>query len=125
MTITAGSLAAASVISLPAIMLFFPTQPISLNAWLSVILVAILSTVIAFALFNILIKQIGSTPAATASLLTPVFGVLWGVLLLNETFSIVNFVGALIILLGSALTLKLFPLKPIPKITAPTFRRKC
>jgi drug/metabolite transporter (DMT)-like permease len=48
-----------------------------------------------------LIATIGPTRALTVTFLTPVFGVLWGVVLLHETLTWSTIAGSLIILAGT------------------------
>ena len=50
-----------------------------------------------------LIEEVGSASALTVTFLNPIFGILWGVLFLGETFGWNTLVGAPIVLVGTAL----------------------
>ncbi len=61
------------------------------------------STALAFVLYFDLIKKIGASKTASVTLLVPVFGVLWGMALLNETLAVATLIGALCVVGGAAL----------------------
>lgn len=71
-----------------------PTWPVAL----SVAGLALLCTAIAYLLYFWLIEHVGPTRALTVTFLAPVFGVLWGVVLLSEPVSLSTFIGFGIIL---------------------------
>ena len=50
-----------------------------------------------------LIKKIGASKTASVTLIIPVFGVLWGMALLDETLSVTDLIGALCVICGAAL----------------------
>jgi drug/metabolite transporter (DMT)-like permease len=50
-----------------------------------------------------LVSDVGPTSALTVTFLIPVFGVLWGVLFLGERVGWNTFVGAAVVLVGTAL----------------------
>ena len=68
---------------------------------LSVIALALLCTAVAYLLYFWLIEHAGPTRALTVTFLAPVFGVLWGTVLLSEPLSLSTFVGFAIILVGT------------------------
>lgn len=105
MTTAASGLIASGVVMLPIVVAFFPQTPISWAAWGSVVAVAVVSTALAMIAFYQLIHIAGPTKTVTVTLLIPLFGIFWGVLLLGETVSVDMFWGTLVILAGTALTI--------------------
>jgi len=76
-------------------------------AWMAVAGLAVVSTTLAFIYYYRLIADIGPVKASTVTLLVPVFGMIWGVLLLGEPLTPGRVAGCSIILLGCALILGL------------------
>lgn len=105
MTIAASGLLTSGVLMLPVVIGFFPTAPVSWQAWGSAIAVAVVSTAIAMTMYYQLIQLIGPTKTVTVTLLIPLFGIFWGVLLLNENISQDMLLGSAVILAGTALTI--------------------
>ena len=68
---------------------------------LAVIALALLCTAVAYLLYFWLIEHAGPTRALTVTFLAPLFGVLWGTVLLSEPLSLSTFIGFGIILLGT------------------------
>jgi len=108
--IAAGSMLTAGIALIPFAIIYWPAQMPSFSAWSAVIAVAVLSTALAYLIFFYLIKEIGPTKTISVTLVIPIFGILWGVLFLEEkiTFSIVA--GTLVILVGAYLSLSLIRL---------------
>jgi drug/metabolite transporter (DMT)-like permease len=76
-------------------------------AWLAMLGLAIVSTTVAFIFYYRLIADIGPVKAITVTLLVPIFGMIWGVLLLGEPLTPGRLVGCAIILAGCSLILGL------------------
>jgi len=76
----------------------------SVNAWVNAVALAVGGTGIAYILYFKLIADIGPAKAITVAYLVPLFGIIWGVLFLQEHLSIQTIVGGLMILFGVALT---------------------
>jgi drug/metabolite transporter (DMT)-like permease len=110
MGVAAGASMFAALLAAP----FAPWQllaaPVPAVAWLSVLGLGVLSTGIAFILYYRLIADVGPVRAMTVTLLVPVFGVFWGVLLLGERLTPGRILGGAIILLGCGLILGLLRL---------------
>jgi drug/metabolite transporter (DMT)-like permease len=70
---------------------------------LSVLGLALLSTAVAYLLYFRLMASVGPTKTLTVTFLVPVFGVLFGVLLLGDPVGIGTFAGMGIILSSVAL----------------------
>jgi drug/metabolite transporter (DMT)-like permease len=87
--------------------------PVPALAWLCVLALGVLSTGVAFILYYRLISDVGPVRAMTVTLLVPVFGVFWGVLLLGDPLTPGRILGGAIILVGCSLILGLLrlPLK--------------
>ncbi len=69
----------------------------------SVLALGILCSGVAYLLYFRLIADIGPAPALTVTFLIPVFGVLWGNLVLDEPVAARMVLGAAMVLLGTAL----------------------
>jgi drug/metabolite transporter (DMT)-like permease len=65
---------------------------------------AIFGTGIAYILYFYLIAEAGPAKAITVGYLVPLFGIVWGVLLLDERLSTMVLVGGGLILIGVMLT---------------------
>ena len=98
-----GSMWAATLMVAPATP-FFPAVS-SANIWviICVLMLGILCSGIAYVLYFKLIDEIGAAPATTVTFLVPVFGVLWGSLILHEHVGWVSVIGGLLIITGTAL----------------------
>ena len=70
---------------------------------LAVLGVGVLCSGVAYLLYFRLVMDIGPTSALTVTFLTPVFGVLWGHLFLDETLGWHTLVGGLVVLAGTGL----------------------
>jgi drug/metabolite transporter (DMT)-like permease len=84
--------------------------PVPPLAWGAVIALGVLSTGVAFILYYRLIADLGPVKALMVTLLIPVFGILWGVLLLGEPLTPGRIAGCAIVLAGCALALGLLRL---------------
>lgn len=102
-----GSMIAASLVLLPLAISAWPEAPASATAWISTILLAVVCTGAAYIIFFRLIANVGPTAAVSVTFLVPIFGVVWGAWLLDESITPSIAVGAGIILVGTALALGL------------------
>ncbi|MGS2719166.1 DMT family transporter [Paraglaciecola aestuariivivens] len=94
-----------SVLSLfPLSLFFWPQSNPSLESWGQVLVLGLLCTAVAYILYFRLIANIGAEKAITVAYLIPVFGVLWGIVFLQESLTVLMWLGASFILLGVALT---------------------
>ena len=98
-----GSMWAAALIVAPAVPFssnaIVPTPTIAM----SVLGLGVLCTGVAYLLYFRLIKDLGAVPALTVTFLIPVFGVLWGHLVLDEVIGWNTWVGACVVVVGTAL----------------------
>ncbi|MNL39320.1 putative DMT superfamily transporter inner membrane protein [compost metagenome] len=102
-----GSMIAASLVLLPLAISAWPETPASMTAWISTILLAVVCTGAAYIIFFRLIANVGPTAAVSVTFLVPIFGVVWGAWLLDESITPSIALGAAIILVGTALALGL------------------
>ncbi len=93
----------ASLFLLPLALVAPPRSIPSLTVLLAVATLALLCTAVAYLLFFRLIENVGPTRASTVTFLTPFFGVLWGVVLLNEPLTWSTIIGFAVILSGTGL----------------------
>ncbi len=109
MVTAAGSQVAAAFCLLPPALWLVPAEPPSPEAWLAVAALGLLSTGLAFVLYYRLVARAGATRAMSVTFLIPVFGMLWGMLVLGETVTLNMLAGTAIILAGTALTTGVWP----------------
>lgn len=107
----AGTLSCSAVMVAPFAMASWPTQSPPLLSWGSAIALGIVCTGIAYAVFFRLIQRISAPRAATCNYLIPVFGVLWGWLLLGEVPTPTMLVSGILIL-GSVVVSQHEPARP-------------
>jgi drug/metabolite transporter (DMT)-like permease len=101
--LASGSQIASSIVLIPISLFFIPEQVPSDKAIISVILLGVVCTGIAYIIFFHLIANLGPSKAITVTYLIPAFGLLWGYLFLNEMISISMLIGCGFILIGVAL----------------------
>lgn len=104
LAIATGSQIFAALALLPLAIVTWPDVPPSNEAWWQVIILGIACTAIAYIMYFRLISNVGAAKAITVAYLVPVFGVLWGILFLDEILTPGMLAGAALILLGVGLT---------------------
>ncbi len=103
LAIATGSQISAAVVLLPAAIILWPAGPISAAAWISVAIMGIASTGIAYVLYFRLIANVGPAKAISVTYLVPVFAVFWGAMFIDESVTTTMIFGCAIILIGTAL----------------------
>ncbi len=98
-----GQLMAATALLLPLSAVSVPERAPSLTVALCVLALALLSTAVAYLIYFRLIENVGPTSTVTVTLLVPVFGLLFGVLLLDEPFGSGTLAGLVTILFSVVL----------------------
>lgn len=98
-----GSQVSATIVLLPLSLFFLPTQMPSNTAIISVLLLGLLCTGIAYIIFFHLIANLGPTKAISVTYLIPAFGLFWGSLFLDEVITMSMLIGCGFILIGVAL----------------------
>jgi drug/metabolite transporter (DMT)-like permease len=106
-----GSMAGASLILMPLAWSTWPDRSASAQGWLSVVLLATVSTAVAYLLFFRLMTKVSALAATSVTFLVPVFAFLWGAIFLGEGLSLRALIGMFITMGGTALTLGLWPRK--------------
>ncbi|MBC8209880.1 MAG: DMT family transporter [Gammaproteobacteria bacterium] len=104
LAIAGGSQLGAALSLAPFGWWLWPHTPPGQQAWLAVIILGIASTAIAFILYFRLIANVGVTKAMTVTFLIPFFGVIWGMLFLQEALTVFMLGGGLLILIGVGLS---------------------
>lgn len=99
----ASQVSATAAMGLPVALLLDPpwTLPMpSATAWSALVALALLSTVLGYILFFMLIRRIGATNVSLVTLLIPVSAVLLGGAILGERLDLHQFAGMALILVG-------------------------
>ncbi|MCR2747834.1 DMT family transporter [Limnobacter parvus] len=109
-----GCLLLGSFILLPFVPFSLPAQMPAVSSWLAILGVGVLCSGVAYLLYFRLVMDIGPTSALTVTFLTPVFGVLWGNLFLDETVGWHTLIGGVVVLAGTALAAMYGLQKPVP-----------
>jgi len=109
--LAAGSQVSATIVLLPISLFFMPEQMPSNSAIMSVLLLGVLCTGIAYIIFFHLIANLGPTKAISVTYLIPAFGLFWGSLFLNEVITSSMIIGCASILTGVALSTGLIKMK--------------
>lgn len=100
----AGTQLTAAIALLPFGILFWPEHNPGAIEWGATIALGVLGTAIPYVLYFRLISRVGPARAIAVTFLIPVFGVLWGAWLLDESVNTRIVVGAATIVLGTALS---------------------
>ena len=103
LTMAFGQQAGAAALLLPLAAATLPAEAPSTPVVASALGLALLSTAFAYLLFFALIARVGATSTLTVTFLSPGFGVLFGVVLLDEPLGLGTLLGLGIVLLAVAL----------------------
>jgi drug/metabolite transporter (DMT)-like permease len=103
LAVAAGSQLAAALVLAPAATALHPATLPSARAWGALLCLGALCTALAYVLFFRLIARVGAAKTMAVPFLVPAFGVLWGVLFLDETLTQAMAAGSALIVLGTAL----------------------
>ncbi|MYM86509.1 EamA family transporter [Rugamonas sp. FT82W] len=98
-----GSMWASTLLVLPALPFFpAPGEP-TIGIMGAVLALGVLCSGVAYLIYFRLIQDVGPSSALTVTFLSPLFGILWGVLFLQESVGWYTFAGAAIVITGTAL----------------------
>ncbi|MGA2553020.1 MAG: DMT family transporter [Burkholderiaceae bacterium] len=122
LVIATASQLAAAVCLLPLAIAYWPTAGVSARAWISVVLMGVASTALAYLLYFRLIRSVGPAKAITVTFLVPVFAVVWGYFLLGEVITLQMLASCLVILLGTAISTGLLGVPPGMRRAQPSSR---
>ena len=98
-----GSMWAATLLAIPALPFFPQPAPATAGSMGAALALGIVCSGIAYIMYFRLIQEVGPTSALTVTFLSPLFGILWGVLFLSEVIGWHTVAGAAIVIAGTAL----------------------
>lgn len=117
--VAAGSLSAATLLTLPAIALAPPVGPITVGPVLALLGLGLLCTGLAYAQYFRLLREAGSERAVTVTLLIPVFAQCLDALFLHEPLTWAAAIGGALVLSAVVLVFEWVPwLRPAPVAVA-------
>ncbi len=102
---TIGSFGFAALLLAPLAVLKWPVAFPSAQSWIAVLLLAVVCTAIPNIYYFRLVLRVGPAKAMAVAFLIPVFGILWGALVLGEKVTPGMLGGGAVILLGTALVI--------------------
>jgi drug/metabolite transporter (DMT)-like permease len=102
--IMAGSLLVAALVLTPFAALAPPDGDVSTDAWISIVVLGVFCTALAFVLFGTLVLDVGVGRASVITYVAPVFALAGGIVVLGESPGPGALVGLLLILAGSWLS---------------------
>lgn len=105
---TGSQLGASLALTAPALFALPETMP-SAKAWGSILMLGVACTGIAYVLFFRLVNRAGPAKALTVTFLIPVFALVYGVLFLDETVTLIMVLLGMVVILGTALSSGLLP----------------
>jgi drug/metabolite transporter (DMT)-like permease len=103
--LAAGQLLAGAIVLLPVAILTGPPSMPRLDGAVSLGLMALVSTALAWPLFFRVSARTNATVASTATFIVPLFGILWGSLILGEALGPQLLVGFALVLVSLVLVL--------------------
>jgi drug/metabolite transporter (DMT)-like permease len=98
--LAAGSLFAATLCLLPLNIWFMPDTLPSAKSWGDAIALGALCTALAYLMYFRLMANVGPSNVLTVAYLIPAFGIMWGIILLNETFTPLMWFGVMLVICG-------------------------
>jgi drug/metabolite transporter (DMT)-like permease len=98
-----GSMWTSALLVLPVVPFFPAPATPTMGVMAAVVSLGILCSGVAYLIYFRLIQDVGPSSALTVTFLSPLFGILWGVLFLGETVGWYTFAGAAIVIVGTAL----------------------
>ena len=106
--LAAGQLLAGAVVLLPVAILSGAPGALRLDGAVSLVLMALVSTALAWPLFFRVSARTNATVASTATFIVPLFGIVWGALILGEP------IGPQLILSFALVLVSLVLVLPVP-----------
>ncbi len=105
---TGSQLGASLALSIPALWALPEAMP-STQAWLSLVMLGVACTGIAYILYFRLVNRAGPAKALTVTFLIPVFALIYGVTFLNETVTPSMVFLGMVVVFGTAMSSGIFP----------------
>lgn len=106
--IAGGSQLFAALVLLPLALMNLPETMPSTRAISSALVLAFVCTGLAYVLYFDLIAKIGASRALTVGYLVPLFGVIWGYVVLNESLTVKELAGGALVVFGVMLATNVF-----------------
>ena len=107
---TGSQIGASLALTVPALFALPDTMP-SAKAWFGVVMLGLACTGVAYILYFRLVNRAGPAKALTVTFLIPVFALVYGVIFLGETVSLIMVLLGMLVILGTALSSGLLPKK--------------
>jgi drug/metabolite transporter (DMT)-like permease len=104
LTIAAGSQIFSSLLLLPLAVMQWPDAPIPTVSWVYTCILGVVCTGLAYILYFGLLATVGVARTVIVTYLVPVFAMLWGYAILDESATLQMLAGAACILCGIGLT---------------------
>jgi drug/metabolite transporter (DMT)-like permease len=101
--IAAGTLSASTLLLAPVAVIDLPTASYTWNAIGALLLIGLVCTALAYAIYFALLRDAGPERATTVTLLVPLFAMVWGALLVGESITLLDLFGASLVLFSVAL----------------------
>jgi drug/metabolite transporter (DMT)-like permease len=98
LTMAIGQQLGAAILLLPLAIIHVPTKPVPSIVVYSVIGLAVFCTAIAYLFYFYLLANVGPTKTSSVTFLVPLFGMIWGIVFLNEKITMGMIAGLIIIL---------------------------
>ena len=99
--VVAAAMGASALMTAPLAAATFPSSMPDLEAVGSLLALGVLGTVVAFILFYTLIAEVGPTRSSLVAYVAPGFSVVYGVIVLDESFTAATLAGLVLIIGGS------------------------
>ena len=109
LALTVGSLAVASLAVAPLAAVTWPAEPPPPRAWIEMTFLGVASSGLGFLLYYRLLRRIGTVRAMSVTFLNPMVALIAGALYLGEVITWQTLAGAAVVLVGTALSLGLWP----------------
>jgi len=110
-----GSMWAASLLTLPALLAFPPSAAPTMGIVAVVAALGVVCSGVAYLLYFRLIDDIGAAPALTVTFLIPLFGTAFGWLFLDEAVGLHTLAGGAVVIAGTALVTGFSPRLLLPR----------
>lgn len=102
--IAAGSQVFASLLLFPFALYTWPAVNPDATTWAAALVLAVVCTGLAYIMYFDLIAKVGASQAMTVGYLVPMFGILWGMIVLDEVLSTYAMIGGSLIIVGLMIT---------------------
>lgn len=109
LAVIAAAMLVNTIIFAPIAVVTWPTEPIPVSAWVSVLVLGAICSALAFIVFFALIAEVGPSRTTIITYINPVVAVLLGIVILAEPLTIGMVAALPLILLGSWLATRRAP----------------